>query len=141
MWLRRPLKASSVPFRLKFQNWHNGNSGLLNIAVGVSIQSSDGFVNFISDVQKVYPNISLNFELCCIWYLTCDIRSTTLSNTFYYFEVVRKLSLTYLRLLLHFTKCKEDKSSHIGFPRLLTVVPINIDQNEPLDTKKKKIYR
>ena len=56
------MRESVSSLRLKFQNWHNGNSGLLNIAVGVSIQSSDGFVNFISDVQKVYPNISLNFS-------------------------------------------------------------------------------
>ena len=39
------------------------------------------------------------------------------------------------------TKCQEDKSSRIWFPRLLTVVPIHIDQNEPMDIKKKKIYR
>ena len=56
------MRESVSSLRLKFQNWHNGNSGLLNIAVGVSIQSSDGFVNFISEVQKVYPNISLNFS-------------------------------------------------------------------------------
>tara|TARA_B100001175_G_scaffold305520_1_gene302673 strand:+ start:173 stop:1090 length:918 start_codon:yes stop_codon:yes gene_type:complete len=56
------MRESVSSLRLKFQNWHNGNSGLLNIAVGVSIQSSDGFVNFISDVQKIYPNISLNFS-------------------------------------------------------------------------------
>ena len=56
------MRESVSSLRLKFQNSHNGNSGLLNIAVGVSIQSSDGFVNFISDVQKVYPNISLNFS-------------------------------------------------------------------------------
>lgn len=56
------MRESASSLRLKFQNWHNGNSGLLNIAVGVSIQSSDGFVNFISDVQKIYPNISLNFS-------------------------------------------------------------------------------
>jgi len=56
------MRESVSSLRLKFQNWHNGNSGLLNIAVGISIQSSDGFVNFISDAQKKYPNISLNFS-------------------------------------------------------------------------------
>ena len=40
----------------------------------------------------------------------------------------------------HPTKCLEDKSSQYEFPGLLTVVPINIDQNEPINTKKKKIY-
>ena len=56
------MRESVSSLRLKFQNWHNGNSGLLNIAVGISIQSSDGFVNFISDAQKKYPNIALNFS-------------------------------------------------------------------------------
>tara|TARA_B100000900_G_scaffold406140_1_gene416730 strand:- start:80 stop:997 length:918 start_codon:yes stop_codon:yes gene_type:complete len=56
------MRESVSSLRLKFQNWHNGNSGLLNIAVGISIQSSDGFVNFISDAQKKYPNITLNFS-------------------------------------------------------------------------------
>ena len=56
------MRESASSLRLKFQNWHNGNSGLLNIAVGISIQSSDGFVNFISDAQKKYPNITLNFS-------------------------------------------------------------------------------
>ena len=56
------MRESVSSLRLKFQNWHNGNSGLLNIAVGVSIQSSDGFVNFISDAQNKYPNITLNFS-------------------------------------------------------------------------------
>ena len=56
------MRESVSSLRLKFQNWHNGNSGLLNIAVGISIQSSDGFVNFISDAQNKYPNITLNFS-------------------------------------------------------------------------------
>ena len=56
------MRESVSSLRLKFQNWHNGNSGLLNIAVGISIQSSDGFVNFISDAQNKYPNIALNFS-------------------------------------------------------------------------------
>ena len=39
------------------------------------------------------------------------------------------------------TQCQECKSSYNEFPRLLTIVPINIDQNEPMDTKKKEIYQ
>jgi len=39
------------------------------------------------------------------------------------------------------TRSLKDKISQNESPRLLTVVPINIDQNEPMDTKKKKIYR
>ena len=35
------------------------------------------------------------------------------------------------------TRSLGDKSSQNEFPRLLTIVPINIDQNEPMDTKKK----
>ena len=35
----------------------------------------------------------------------------------------------------------EDKSSQNVFTRLLTYVSIIIDQNEPMDIKKKKIYR
>ena len=36
------------------------------------------------------------------------------------------------------TKCLKDKSSQNGFPRLLTIVPINIDQNELLWISKRK---
>ena len=39
------------------------------------------------------------------------------------------------------TRSLEDKSSPNEFPRLLTIVPINIDPNEPINTKKKIIYR
>ena len=39
------------------------------------------------------------------------------------------------------TRSLEDKSSQNEFPRLMTFVPINIDQNEFMNTKKKIIYR
>ena len=56
------MRKNAGSLKLKFQNWNNGNDGRLNIAVGISIQSSNGFVNFISDVQKIYPNVSLNIS-------------------------------------------------------------------------------
>ena len=52
------MREGASSLRLKFQNWHNGNSGRLNIAVGISLQSSDGFVNFISEINKIYFSIS-----------------------------------------------------------------------------------
>ena len=52
---------------------------------------------------------------------------------------VRKMAK--IRQTLHSTRSLEDKSSQNEFPRLLTIVPINIDQNEPMDIKKKIIYR
>ena len=56
------MREGVSSLRLKFQNWHNGNSGRLNIAVGISLQSSDGFVNFISEINKIFPNVSLNIS-------------------------------------------------------------------------------
>ena len=37
------------------------------------------------------------------------------------------------------TRSQEDKSFQNGFPSLLTFVPINVDQNEAMDTKIKII--
>ena len=34
--------------------------GHLNIAVGITLQSSEGFVNLISDINTKFPNVSLN---------------------------------------------------------------------------------
>jgi DNA-binding transcriptional LysR family regulator len=41
---------------------HEGNSGHLNIAVGVALQSSQGFVDLISNINSNFPNISLNIS-------------------------------------------------------------------------------
>ena len=53
--------------------------------------------------------------------------------------VIRKLKTGLESLAC--TKCLDNKSFQNEFPRLLTSVPFNIEQNEPMDTKKKKIYR
>ena len=39
------------------------------------------------------------------------------------------------------TRCLDDISLNIGFPRLLTFVSLKIDQNEPIGDKIKIIYR
>ena len=54
------MRDSANSLRLKFESWHKGNSGHLNIAVGITLQSSEGFVNLISDINTKFPNVSLN---------------------------------------------------------------------------------
>ena len=49
--------------------------------------------------------------------------------------------INFWAIILQDTRSLEDKSFINGFPRLLTIDPININQNEPMDIKKKKIYR
>jgi hypothetical protein len=54
------MRDTANSLRLKFESWHKGNSGHLNIAVGITLQSSEGFVNLISDINTNFPNVSLN---------------------------------------------------------------------------------
>lgn len=54
------MRDTANSLRLKFESWHKGNSGHLNIAVGIILQSSEGFVNLISDINTKFPNVSLN---------------------------------------------------------------------------------
>ena len=54
------IRDTANSLRLKFESWHKGNSGHLNIAVGITLQSSEGFVNLISDINTKFPNVSLN---------------------------------------------------------------------------------
>jgi len=54
------MRGTANSLRLKFESWHKGNSGHLNIAVGITLQSSEGFVNLISDINTKFPNVSLN---------------------------------------------------------------------------------
>ena len=54
------MRNTANSLRLKFESWHEGNSGHLNIAVGITLQSSEGFVNLISDINTKFPNVSLN---------------------------------------------------------------------------------
>ena len=54
------MRDTANSLRLKFESWHKGNSGNLNIAVGITLQSSEGFVNLISDINTKFPNVSLN---------------------------------------------------------------------------------
>lgn len=54
------MRDSANSLRLKFQDLHKGEGGHLNIGVGIAIQSSQGFVKMISDVNKIFPNITLN---------------------------------------------------------------------------------
>ena len=54
------MRDTANSLRLKFESWHKGNSGHLNIAVGITLQSSEGFVNLISDINTKFPNVSLN---------------------------------------------------------------------------------
>ena len=54
------MRDTANSIRLKFESWHKGNSGHLNIAVGITLQSSEGFVNLISDINTKFPNVSLN---------------------------------------------------------------------------------
>ena len=54
------MRDTANSLRLKFESWHEGNSGHLNIAVGITLQSSEGFVNLISDINTKFPNVSLN---------------------------------------------------------------------------------
>ena len=54
------MRDTANSLRLKFESWHKGNSGHLNIAVGIALQSSEGFVNLISDINTKFPNVSLN---------------------------------------------------------------------------------
>ena len=54
------MRDTANSLRLKFESWHKGNSGHLNIAVGITLQSSEGFVNLISDINTEFPNVSLN---------------------------------------------------------------------------------
>ena len=54
------MRDTANSLRLKFESWNKGNSGHLNIAVGITLQSSEGFVNLISDINTKFPNVSLN---------------------------------------------------------------------------------
>ena len=54
------MRDTAKSLRLKFESWHEGNSGHLNIAVGMTLQSSDGFVKLISDINNNFPNVNLN---------------------------------------------------------------------------------
>ena len=36
------MRDTANSLRLKFESWHKGNSGHLNIAVGITLQSSEG---------------------------------------------------------------------------------------------------
>ena len=54
------MRDTANSLRLKFESWHKGNSGHLNIAVGITLQSSEGFVNLISDINTKFPNVYLN---------------------------------------------------------------------------------
>jgi len=54
------MRDTANSLRLKFESWHKGNSGHLNIAVGITLQSSEGFVNLISDINTKFKNVSLN---------------------------------------------------------------------------------
>ena len=54
------MRDTANSLRLKFESWHEGNSGHLNIAVGITLQSSEGFVSLISDINTKFPNVSLN---------------------------------------------------------------------------------
>jgi LysR family hydrogen peroxide-inducible transcriptional activator len=54
------MRDTANSLRLKFQDMNKGNSGHLNIAVGITLQSSEGFVNLISDINTKFPNVSLN---------------------------------------------------------------------------------
>lgn len=54
------MRDSASSLRLKFESINQGNSGHLNIAVGITLQSSEGFVNLISDLNTNFPNVSLN---------------------------------------------------------------------------------
>ncbi|MDA7544063.1 LysR family transcriptional regulator [Alphaproteobacteria bacterium] len=54
------MRDTANSLRLKFESWHKGNSGHLNIAVGITLECSEGFVNLISDINTKFPNISLN---------------------------------------------------------------------------------
>ena len=54
------MRDTANSLRLKFESWYKGNSGHLNIAVGITLQSSEGFVNLISDINTKFPNVSLN---------------------------------------------------------------------------------
>ena len=54
------MRDTANSLRLKFESWHKGNSGHLNIAVGITLQSSEGFVNLISDINTKFPNVSMN---------------------------------------------------------------------------------
>ena len=56
------MRDTANSLRLKFESWHKGNSGHLNIAVGITLQSSEGFVNLISDINTKFPNVSLNIS-------------------------------------------------------------------------------
>ena len=56
------MRDTASSLRLKFENLHEGNSGHLNIAVGVALQSSQGFVDLISNINSNFPNVSLNIS-------------------------------------------------------------------------------
>tara|TARA_B100000029_G_scaffold179147_1_gene176513 strand:+ start:4087 stop:5007 length:921 start_codon:yes stop_codon:yes gene_type:complete len=54
------MRDSANNLRLKFENLHQGNSGFLNIAVGLTLQSTRGFVDLINDINIKFPNLVLN---------------------------------------------------------------------------------
>ena len=56
------MRDTASSLRLKFENLYEGNSGHLNIAVGVALQSSQGFVDLISNINSNFPNVSLNIS-------------------------------------------------------------------------------
>ena len=54
------MRDTANTLRLKFENWHQGNSGHLNIAVGMTLQSTRGFVDLLDDINKKFPKLTLN---------------------------------------------------------------------------------
>ena len=54
------MRDTANTLRLKFENWHQGNSGHLNIAVGMTLQSTRGFVDLLDDINKEFPKLTLN---------------------------------------------------------------------------------
>jgi DNA-binding transcriptional LysR family regulator len=65
------MRDTANSLRLKFQDMNKGEGGHLNIGVGIALQSSKGFVKMISDLNKNFPNITLN--------ITSMIKDTSVS--------------------------------------------------------------
>ena len=54
------MRDTASSLKLKFQDMNKGEGGHLNIGVGIALQSTKGFVKMISDLNKNFPNITLN---------------------------------------------------------------------------------
>ncbi|MBT4345110.1 MAG: LysR family transcriptional regulator, partial [Flavobacteriales bacterium] len=65
------MRDTASSLKLKFQDMNKGEGGHLNIGVGIALQSSKGFVKMISDLNKNFPNITLN--------ITSMIKDTSVS--------------------------------------------------------------